>query len=220
MCVSFMRTLLQVRRKASCMETARRSRCKHRCTNSTVGLKAGWCEAACVCMSMFFGRMHFALVPLFPRPLLLLPPSLVPLSHFLSPPIILILHWRAVSEPWMHYAVCSIVCAVSLRLCPTLSQYLFSLITMGACCGCLDGFFGRLLFRSAAFVFRHWLSVFLFVCLCVCAHAYMPTCNCVVKDRGGREKDVTHISLSSHRVMYPSCLHLFILSRLITAVLE
>lgn len=103
------------------------------------------CEGLCVSLScMATGKcvcvcrgVDFALVPLFPVPPLLL----LPLPHFASPPIILILHWRAVSEPWMHYAVCSIVCAVSLCLCPTLSQYLFSLITMGACCGCLDGFF-------------------------------------------------------------------------------
>ena len=114
----------------------------------------------------------------------------------------------------MHYAVCSIVCAVSPRLCPTLSQYLFSLITMGACCGCLDGFFGRLLFRSAAFVFRHRLSVvfffFLFfffarVPLCLCTCARVPTHKGVDKDRGGKkEQGVAHISLPSHMVMYPS----------------
>lgn len=184
-CVRASFALFQVGTNGGCSETAQYSRCKHRRTDSTVGLKAGWCEAVCVCVWAcgvfwcFLGRMDFALVPLFPLHPLLLPLSLtlVPLSHFLSPPIILILHWRAVSEPWMHYAVCSIVCAVSPRLCPTLSQYLFSLITMGACCGCLDGFFGRLLFRSAAFVFRHRLSVgfflfFLPVCLHVCARVH------------------------------------------------
>lgn len=104
----------------------------------------------------------------------------------------------------MHYAVCSIVCAVSLCLCPTLSQYLFSLITMGACCGCLDGFFGRLLFRSAAFVFRRWLSMF---CLCwhVCESASCPYCTCphalrdysIDEDRGGRTGHYAHFSFLS-----------------------
>lgn len=98
----------------------------------------------------------------------------------------------------MHYAVCSIVCAVSLRLCPTLSQYLFSLITMGACCGCLDGFFGRLLFRSAAFVFRHWLPRVLFVCLRVCARAVPIRADAQAKTEVRRSRTSREFSVPAH----------------------
>lgn len=100
---------------------------------------------------------------------------------------------------------------------------------MGACCGCLDGFFGRLLFRSAAFVFRHWLSVFLFVRLCVFVHMCIyahARASAQTKMEVRKVEDVAHISLSSHMVMYPplpplSCgfvFSFFLLSGLITKV--
>lgn len=99
--------------------------------------------------------------------------SLSPLFYPItaSPPVLLSGQQRAVSEACMHWTVCSIVCAVSVCLCLALSQYLFSLITMGTSCGCLDGFFLLLFwvaFCSVAqvFVFRHRLSV-LHLCHCV-----------------------------------------------------
>lgn len=122
----------------------------------------------------------------------------------------------------MHYAVCSIVCAVSLCLCPTLSQYLFSLITMGACCGCLDGFFGRLLFHSEAFVFRHWLSVFFFL-FCLCASVFVHVCIYAhVRVRRQRRRWVgtgrcAHFSFFTHGNVSPTFMFL-LLSGLITAV--
>lgn len=196
-------------------------------------MKAGWCAGLSVCayMLMFWGRMDFSLVPLFPLPpfLLLL---LVPLSQFLSPPIIPILHWRAVSEPWMHYAVCSIVCAVSLCLCPTLSQYLFSLITMGACCGCLDGFFWSsfvpqrsfCLSASAFCVFFFFFSARLCVCVGMCVQALVHMCiyahmQAHAQRQSWERNRTSHISLSSHMVMYLPFDVFFLLSGLITVVL-
>lgn len=46
----------------------------------------------------------------------------------------------------------------------------------------------------------------------------MPTCERIDIDRGGKEQDVAHISLSSHMVMYPSSFHVFLSSGLVIAV--
>lgn len=87
-------------------------------------------------------------------------------------------------------------------------------------------------FCSAAQLLSLGIGFLCFVCApqCLCGHVcesvwfflhrciYMPTCERVDKDGGGKEQDVAHISLSSHMVMYPSSFHVFLLCGLITAV--
>lgn len=75
-------------------------------------------------------------------------------------------------------------------------------------------------FCSAAQLLSLGIGFLCFVCvpLCLCTCAYMPTCERVDKDRGRKEQDVAHVSLSSHMVMHPSSFHVVLLSGLITAV--
>lgn len=58
-CVRASFALFQVGTNGGCSETAQYSRCKHRRTDSTVGLKAGWCEAVCVCVGLWCVLVFF-----------------------------------------------------------------------------------------------------------------------------------------------------------------
>jgi len=84
-------------------------------------------------------------------------------------------------------------------------------------------FFGRLLFRCAAFVFRHWFSllclhatVIALACTCLRVWAHVHICwHSRTRKRqrcGGGGQDATYM------IMYPSSFHVFLSSGLITLV--